>query len=249
MSCHCITALGNRTGRRPAVRPLWYIVGVMQTGNHDCPPTPLPPARIPPARIQVRVAIELPGGGGGIEGDGGCDAGAAAEICDDPEWLAGVVRCGLAQVLPPDAAGQVSLLIADDAVVRELNREYRGLDATTDVLSFSAQHGGHWEGDDGDDAAVPLDGAAAAFPLPDGEPPPLGEIVVSLPQAARQARAAGVPLRQELALLLAHGALHLLGYDHYDAAEQAAMQALERAALAAVFPDGAMPDHAPNSAS
>lgn len=213
----------------------------MLTGNDNRSST------LPPARIPVAVAIELPGGGGGIEGDGVGDAGAAAEICDDPEWLAAVVRCGLEQVLPPDASGQVSLLIADDAVVRELNREYRGLDATTDVLSFSAQHGGHWQGDDGDDAPVPLDGAA--FPLPDGEPPPLGEIIVSLPQAMRQARAAGVPLRQELALLLAHGALHLLGYDHYDADEQAAMQALERNALAAVFPDGAISENAPTSAN
>lgn len=183
-------------------------------------------------RIPVAVAVEMSDGWPeGIGAD-------ASEISGDPEWLAAVVRRGLEQVLPPDAAGQVSLLLADDAVVRELNRQYRGLDETTDVLSFSTQHGGHWQG--GDSAPARREGGVAgddAFPLPAGEPPPLGEIIVSLPQAVRQARAAGIPLRRELALLLAHGALHLLGYDHYDANEQAAMQALERAALAAIFPD------------
>ena len=183
-----------------------------------------------PDRIPIAIAYELPDGW--TDGAGGGDAPAIG----DSEWLAGCIRHGLAQALPPDAAGQVSLLLTDDAVVRELNREYRGRDATTDVLSFSAQHGGHWQGDDGVGGDGDADGGDG-FPLPDGELPPWGEIVISLPQAIRQANAAGVPLRRELALLLVHGALHLLGYDHYDADEQAEMQALERAALAAIFPD------------
>lgn len=152
-----------------------------------------------------------------------------------PRWLAAAVRQGLAPVLPPDAVGQVSLLLADDAAVRELNRQYRGLDAATDVLSFSAAHPGHWEGS----AAPPPHSPADFFPIPDDEPPPLGDIVISLPQARRQAAAAGIPLRQELALLLVHGALHLLGHDHNHAAERAAMQKLEQAALTAIF--GATP--------
>lgn len=193
-------------------------------------------------RILVGVAVELPDDWP----EGGCDD--IAGIISDPEWLAGVVRRGLEQALPGDATGQASVLLTDDAVVRELNREYRGRDETTDVLSFSARHGGHWQGDDGTaspgtDAPGAGDGwgdGEDAFPVPADELPPLGEIIVSLPQAARQARVAGVPLRRELALLLAHGALHLLGYDHYDAAEQAEMQALERNALAAIFADGPM---------
>ncbi len=151
----------------------------------------------------------------------------------EPVWLETAVRCGLAQVLYPDAAGQVSLLLTDDAKVRELNRQYRGLDETTDVLSFSAQHGGHWQGDNGD--APDAEGGNADFPMPDYEPPPLGDIAISLPQAARQAEAAGVPLERELALLLVHGALHLLGHDHLDDGAQAAMQRLEQGALAAIF--------------
>ena len=152
-----------------------------------------------------------------------------------PQWLADAVRHGLAQRLPGDApAGQVSLLIAGDDAVLDLNRHYRGVDQTTDVLSFSAHHAGLWQGDD--HSRMPDDAADTGFfPLPAGEPAPLGDIAVSLPQARRQAAAAGVPLRRELALLLAHGALHLLGCDHYDDGERAAMQALEQTALAAIF--------------
>lgn len=161
--------------------------------------------------------------------------------CSDlprPEWMAAAIRSGLAQVLEPDAAGQVSLLITDDTAVRELNRQYRGLDETTDVLSFSAEHGGHWEGLN---APSPFMGegwgeseSPNQFPIPDEEPPPLGDIVVSLPQAARQAAEQGVPLRRELALLLVHGALHLMGHDHYDDGEREEMQRLERLALSAI---------------
>ena len=59
--------------------------------------------------------------------------------------------------------------------------------------------------------------------------------MVSLPQAARQAAEQGVPLCRELALLLVHGALHLMGHDHYDDGERAEMQRLERLALSAIF--------------
>ncbi len=149
------------------------------------------------------------------------------------DWCASAIRHGLAQALTPDALGQVSLLITDDETVRDLNRAYRGLDQTTDVLSFSAQHSGHWEGvvnPEASESDWPSD-----WPLPDDEPPPLGDIVVSLPQAKRQAFEQGVPLRRELALLLVHGALHLLGHDHYEDAERDAMQRLEQEALREIF--------------
>ena len=187
-------------------------------------------ASAPPLpQIAVAVSFDLP---------------ADDPVADLPatQWLADAVRHGLTQLLPDDAlAGQVSLLIAGDAVVRDLNRRYRGIDQTTDVLSFSAHHAGPWQGDDNpsmpDDAAVDDDTGPPDdfFPIPPDEPAPLGDIALSLPQARRQAAAAGIPLRRELALLLAHGALHLLGCDHYDDAERAAMQAMERTALAAIF--------------
>ena len=195
--------------------------------------------------------------------DGVC-ASNADRVIGDEQWLALAIRCGLAQALPADAIGQVSLLLTDDATVRELNRQYRGLDATTDVLSFSTQHPGEWQGDDTAPSSLAAESQTASpsslvvegqttspspsmgegwgegeelfdFPIPDGEPPPLGDIVISIPQAARQAGDQGVPLHREVALLLVHGALHLLGHDHLDDAPRADMQALEQAALARIF--------------
>ena len=154
----------------------------------------------------------------------------------EEEWLKAAVKRGLNGSLPAEAEGQISLVLTDDETVRQLNREYRGVDRTTDVLSFSFEHWGHWQGDD--DELTQAADAPTAWPLPDDEPPPLGEIVVSVPQAARQAEDQGVPLRRELALLVVHGALHLLGHDHYEHGEREAMQALERIAMAALFGDG-----------
>ncbi|MDE2961262.1 MAG: rRNA maturation RNase YbeY [Chloroflexota bacterium] len=151
----------------------------------------------------------------------------------DERWLEAAVRHGLAGSLPADTYGQISLLLTDDETVRQLNREYRGVDRTTDVLSFSFEHWGHWEGDD--DGPRSGDDAPPSWPLPEDEPPPLGEIIVSVPQAGRQAESQGVPLARELALLIVHGALHLLGHDHYEDAERSEMQDMERAALARVF--------------
>jgi probable rRNA maturation factor len=84
----------------------------------------------------------------------------------------------------------VVLLLASDGVVRRLNRDFRGRDRATDVLSFPA---------DGD--------------LEPGRPF-LGEIAVSMPRAARQARRAGWGVAEETALLVVHGFLHLLHFDH-----------------------------------
>ncbi|HUC43055.1 MAG TPA: rRNA maturation RNase YbeY [Candidatus Sulfotelmatobacter sp.] len=97
----------------------------------------------------------------------------------------------LARAAPRTRATEVTLLLAGDAAVRRLNRAHRGKDRTTDVLSF------------------PSDGRRAQ----DGSVP-LGDIVISVPQAARQARAARHSLAREVRVLAIHGYLHLLGYDH-----------------------------------
>ena len=188
-----------------------------------------------PNQIVVDVQVDLAAGWL----DDVC-ASNADRVIGDPAWLAAAVRHSLAQALPGDAIGQVSLLLTDDATVRELNRQYRGLDETTDVLSFSTQHPGEWQGDDTSPSPSMGEGWGEGeelfdFPIPDGEPPPLGDIVISIPQAARQAGEQGVPLHREVALLLVHGALHLLGHDHLDDAPRAEMQALEQAALTRLF--------------
>ncbi len=107
---------------------------------------------------------------------------------------------------------EVSVVFTDDDYIRRLNRQYRGVDSPTDVLSF-AQHEGE--------------------PMPDtGGEDLLGDVVISLQAADRQAREYGHGLRREVAYLAAHGVLHLLGYDHQDEGGRAAMRAKEEAALA-----------------
>lgn len=148
-------------------------------------------------------------------------------------WLAAAVEAALGLALSPEEECQVSLLVTGDQAVRELNRDYRGLDEVTDVLSFSASHSGHWEGDP--DAPPPPEDpeedGGPAFVYPEDQPEPLGEVVISYPQAERQAAEKGWTVDRELALLIAHGVLHLAGHDHLDPRSEAEMQAKEQAAL------------------
>ena len=142
------------------------------------------------------------------------------------EWIGRVVDCALAGEVE-SADGGVSVVIADDESVAALNKTHRGVEGATDVLSFSNVHSGRYYGEDRDD------GTASGFPdfvLPPDCEPEIGEIVVSHPQAVRQAREAGHTSEMELAILLAHGVFHLLGYDHEDEREAAEMRGKERAA-------------------
>ena len=152
-------------------------------------------------------------------------------------WLRTVMEAALAEALPVGEPAQVGLVVTDDKTVQELNRQFRGLDEVTDVLSFSASHSGHWEGDPQEsDEASPesVDSEELNFVLPPGEPSPLGEVIISFPQTIRQAQERNGPVEQELALLIIHGVLHLVGYDHMEPEDEAQMQAKERSALAAV---------------
>ncbi|MGO9236287.1 MAG: rRNA maturation RNase YbeY [Methylocella sp.] len=102
---------------------------------------------------------------------------------------------------------EISVVLCDDAFIRELNRKWRGRDEPTNVLSFPAG---------GDPASASL----------------LGDIVIAFETALREAVAAGKPLRDHVAHLLVHGFLHLIGHDHEEAAEAELMEALERVSLA-----------------
>ena len=164
------------------------------------------------------------------------------------EWLEGVAKAALSVALVSPDAAQMSLLITDDVTVQTLNHRFRGLNEVTDVLSFSTVYPGHWEGDDAGGLELPegaeLPGGiglqcddaqnepvAFDFVMPPGEPDPLGEVIVSYPQMQRQAEARGIPLERELALLIVHGVLHLIGHDHVESEEAAEMQSKEQAAL------------------
>lgn len=128
---------------------------------------------------------------------------------------------------------RLDVVVADDETVRRLNSEYRGLDQTTDVLAFSFEHGGEYMGDD----SPPTSPESFDFILPPREEAWLGEVIVSYPQAVRQAAQSGRDAGQELTALLVHGVLHLLGYDHVDPAEEAVMKALESLILDRVMSD------------
>ena len=130
--------------------------------------------------------------------------------------------------------GDVSVVIADDEALLELNARHRGESSVTDVLSFSPHHAGPYMGDDDgpDDGGASDDGGGFPdFPTPDGQPEELGEVVISYEQAKRQARQARRPVAVEVETLVVHGVLHLLGYDHAEPDEEREMFALQEAAL------------------
>ena len=108
---------------------------------------------------------------------------------------------------------RMSIIVTGDDEVRALNLRFRGLDEPTDVLSFGK--------DGARGGRIPGDGDG--FVLPPGEEPSLGELVIAFGQASRQAEQAGRTVEQEIALLTAHGALHLLGFDHAEPGEEAEM--------------------------
>ena len=147
------------------------------------------------------------------------------------EWLIKIAEEAMTVAMEGTEAAQMSLLITGDDTVHKLNAQFRGLDEVTDVLSFSADHAGHWEGDaEPPEELIEADGFD--FVMPPDEPTPLGEVIVSYPQAQRQAEERGAPLEHELALLVVHGVLHLTGHDHLEPEETELMQSRERAALA-----------------
>ena len=154
----------------------------------------------PPPRIELRVAA--------------------------PGWrravpsLARVCRTAIGRALVRGAprpwlqGAEVSLLLADDRELRDLNRRFRGIDRPTDVLSFPAM------------PPAVLAGSAA----PPG-PVVLGDLAVALETVLAEAALLGVTPAAHLAHLLVHGTLHLLGHDHEEEEAAAAMEAIERAVL------------------
>lgn len=143
-------------------------------------------------------------------------------------WVRAVASVTLNVADPAGAAG-ASIVLADDATIRDLNARYRGVDAVTDVLSFGATLG-EWQG------AAARRRNAVPFPEPDQAGATLGEVVISYPQAERQAARRHVSTEREVALLIVHGILHLLGHVHAQPTEATAMRLLQRRALARLFP-------------
>jgi len=120
------------------------------------------------------------------------------------ELLERAARAALThQKQSPDV--DLSIVLTDDARLRQLNRDYLGIDAATDVLSFPASESDGSETD------------------PETGSPYLGDILISIPRAKAQAKAAGHALELEVQLLVVHGVLHLLGHDHAKPKDKAKM--------------------------
>jgi probable rRNA maturation factor len=118
---------------------------------------------------------------------------------------------------------ELSILLTDDAYIRTLNAAHRGKDRPTDVLAFPQDESEPQ--DDDEDDALPEQARLAHTP---GEERLLGDVVISLDTARRQAQRRKRPLIDEVSFLLAHGILHLLGYDHQNDADEARMNAMTK---------------------
>ena len=113
--------------------------------------------------------------------------------------------------------GEVSVLLVDDVRMQELNKEWRGIDAPTDVLSFALR-----------------EGETTLAPPADDQPELLGDVIISVPRTRLQAAEYGHSVERELAFLLTHGILHLLGYDHQTSSEEERMRVHQEMVLAAI---------------
>ena len=131
----------------------------------------------------------------------------------DTRRLKSVAKALLREVNEADSGLSISLV--DDREIQELNREHRGKDKPTDVLSFPLYEG---SGD----------------PEPHTPERLLGDVVISVDTARRQAAEYDAPLQNEVYRLLIHGILHVLGHDHEQPEERAAMEAEERRLAAAI---------------
>ena len=132
------------------------------------------------------------------------DAGWRAAL-PQAETLAKTAAAASLAALPSPPTGDVVILLTNDAEVRGLNARFRDKDQPTNVLSFPAGDNPHGH---------------------------LGDVALALGVCAAEARAQGKPLAGHLQHLVAHGVLHLVGYDHQDDGEAEAMEALEREILA-----------------
>lgn len=143
--------------------------------------------------------------------------------------LAGAVADDLYEI--PTGPAEMSVVLADDATVRELNRAYRGKDKPTNVLSFAL----FADADEGRPTeSHGEDGEGHAETVAQAPPPPvlLGDVILAYETVARESAEQGKPLAAHLSHLVVHGVLHLIGYDHIADDEADDMESLETGILA-----------------
>ncbi len=168
---------------------------------------PVPEEPEPPSRLCVAILGEA--------GDWSAFASREAAILEAAAALARHPGCARAR------GAEACVVLADDALVRSLNREYRGKDASTNVLSFAFQRSA---------------GFPRSFDIGHGaaEPRHLGDVVLAAETVGREACAQGTPPEHHLQHLVVHGLLHLLGFDHDTDAQAEVMERLEVQILATI---------------
>ncbi len=135
--------------------------------------------------------------------------------CLEADWLQSIAEQALvAQEASPDS--ELSLVITSQERVQQLNRRYRGKDEPTDVLAFSMLSIQENSGADYSLFVIPPDGITH-----------LGEVIISYPQAVIQAKERRHSIKREMTILIIHGVLHLLGYDHNTPELEQVMRARE----------------------
>lgn len=155
-------------------------------------------------------------------------------LVDSEHWKnAGTAKAVVRRALKQAAtalstkSAELAIVLTDDAAMRRLNRNWRGVDAPTNVLSFATKNPGNLHMRDR--VSDELDKRLGKH---------LGDIVLAYETVKREARRGGKPFDHHLAHLAVHGFLHLLGYDHASSAQARRMETIERAVLR----DLAVPD-------
>ena len=150
----------------------------------------------------------------------------------EPAKVKAVVRRAVAQAAAATRSttgAELAIVLTDDSAIRALNRDWRGIDKATNVLSFPAKDGG---------------------PQPEGPQPHLGDIVLAYETIAREAESEHKPFAHHLAHLAVHGFLHLVGYDHERDDEARSMEQAERDILRRLkIPDPYRDEPAPEATS
>jgi probable rRNA maturation factor len=128
-------------------------------------------------------------------------------------WLVNIVH-DIVEYLGTATSTELGLVITDSSKIKELNRIYRGIDEPTDVLAFTMKY-------DGTEGETP-------FIVPPDNVHHLGEVIISYPEAVKQALERDYEVKLELATLIVHGILHLHDYDHEKPEDGQLMEAKER---------------------
>ena len=130
-------------------------------------------------------------------------------------------------IVIPDISCQLSISLCSSVAIRKVNLEYRGEDRATDVLSFSSEFPGEWQGMELQKENTKIE----QFLLPPNQLPTIGEILICFSEAKRGAKKSGSTILEEISLLVIHGILHILGYDHGNTLDKARMWKIQEHAL------------------